>query len=213
MVGIYRIDMADGRSYVGSSVDIASRWKDHYRKLLSGKHHSPKFQAVWNKYGSTAFFWSTIERCTADVLIEREQWWIDNSDHSLNIALKASGGGPTGWHHTPESKAKISAANKGYQHTQEARAAMSRSSIGRSPPNKGIPHSPETREKLRIAQSKNRHTPESRAKMCIVQRQRRDDEARQRQEAIDAGTPLPKREWSPLRRQRFDENKALEAVT
>lgn len=46
--GIYvLISSINGKAYVGSSVDIDKRFKDHIRELDKGKHHNYKLQQHW----------------------------------------------------------------------------------------------------------------------------------------------------------------------
>jgi len=100
---------------------------------------------------------------------------------------------PAGWHHTPEARAKIGAANKGERnpmkrpevraarlgkpgpmlgrhHTPEAREKISAAQRGRPSPHTGHPCSPEAREKLRQANLGRHHTPETRAKVGAAKR-------------------------------------------
>ena len=43
--GIYKItNMVNGKIYIGSSYDIPSRWSNHIKELLKGKHHSQRLQ-------------------------------------------------------------------------------------------------------------------------------------------------------------------------
>ena len=50
IAGIYvLISTLNGYSYVGSSVDIYGRFKEHIRMLETGKHHSHKLQKHWDK--------------------------------------------------------------------------------------------------------------------------------------------------------------------
>lgn len=42
--GIYKLEFQDGSYYIGQSINLASRCKDHYRMLLEGSHHSYKVQ-------------------------------------------------------------------------------------------------------------------------------------------------------------------------
>lgn len=36
--GVYAIQSADGRLYIGSSVDVEKRWIEHRSRLRHGKH-------------------------------------------------------------------------------------------------------------------------------------------------------------------------------
>ncbi len=48
--GIYGIFHKEtGQYYIGSSVDIFSRWQNHYTLLITGKHHSPELQELFNQ--------------------------------------------------------------------------------------------------------------------------------------------------------------------
>lgn len=49
MQGIYKItNVNDGRVYVGRSIDIEGRWKDHLKDLQNNSHHSYKLQECYN---------------------------------------------------------------------------------------------------------------------------------------------------------------------
>lgn len=50
--GIYRISCTvNGKSYIGSSVNILERWREHISHLRAGAHHSIYLQRCYNKYG------------------------------------------------------------------------------------------------------------------------------------------------------------------
>lgn len=79
--GIYKIEnITNGKMYIGSSQDIDGRWKVHRRMLNKNNHHSPHLQAAWNKYGCENFTFSVIEECAQEVLLDREQYYIDYYD-------------------------------------------------------------------------------------------------------------------------------------
>ena len=52
--GIYRLTFSDGSFYIGKSNDIESRWKQHSKNLLEGKH-TKKMQEAYNKCGDPTF--------------------------------------------------------------------------------------------------------------------------------------------------------------
>lgn len=81
--GIYRITTPNGSEYVGSSVNIYSRWAQHRGGMRSGKHRSPRLQSAWNKHGKLLAF-SILEECERDALNQREQYWIDALSPVLN---------------------------------------------------------------------------------------------------------------------------------
>jgi hypothetical protein len=77
--GVYRITcLITNKDYIGSSSrDIYRRLKDHRGFLRRGVHHSVLLQRAWNKYGASAFLFQIIEKCSAELCIEREQYWMD----------------------------------------------------------------------------------------------------------------------------------------
>jgi group I intron endonuclease len=148
VAGIYRIALEDGRCYVGQSVDVEWRWYIHRWDLNNGAHHSPYLQRCWSKYGEGAFIHEMLEVCDTDgldvktvrdLLAEREQYWMDKLQPVFNSDPAA--GSPLGRKHTAESRAKMSAAQKGKPkplgHGAKVSAAL-----------KGRPKSPEHRANL-----------------------------------------------------------------
>ncbi len=76
--GVYRIlNTVTGKSYVGSSNHIARRWREHRTCLYRDIHPNLKLQRSWNKYGREAWEFSVVEKCQVSVLLEREQFYID----------------------------------------------------------------------------------------------------------------------------------------
>ena len=96
MSGVYGIvHVASGKSYVGSSVNIAKRCSLHLKNLNAGKHVNRLLQRAWNKYGEAAFEVLEIEQCPPEHLVKAEQYWIDtlgSADLSkgYNLAPKAN---------------------------------------------------------------------------------------------------------------------------
>jgi hypothetical protein len=81
--GIYRITCsANQMEYIGqTSRAIRARWHDHESDLNAGRHHNPRMQLDWNKYGAGAFIWEVLEVVTDPVwLYDRERWW-QNMDY------------------------------------------------------------------------------------------------------------------------------------
>lgn len=79
VAGIYKIvHVETERVYVGSSSNIERRFAAHKKLLRNGRHHSPKLQGAWTKYGADSFEFSVIESVDdlKDLLV-REQYWID----------------------------------------------------------------------------------------------------------------------------------------
>ena len=79
MIGVYKITTKhNSKIYIGSSENIEKRFTTHCSRLKRGVHHSPYFQAVYNKYGLSNLEFSIIEILDSpEKKIEREQHWMD----------------------------------------------------------------------------------------------------------------------------------------
>lgn len=90
MIGIYKIEnIINHKVYIGQSVNIEFRWKEHLYSLIRGLHENKHLQNSWNKYGSSAFTFTVLELCDTEELTAREQFYIDkfggiNSDNNYN---------------------------------------------------------------------------------------------------------------------------------
>lgn len=96
--GIYKITcIVNGKIYIGSSIDIARRFREHRSRLKMQTHSSVHLQRSWNKHGKDKFLFSIIEECDQNNLIEREQYWIDElkpylKDIGFNMLREACAG-------------------------------------------------------------------------------------------------------------------------
>ena len=76
--GVYIIKNSIDKSvYVGSSIDIYSRFQYHKKNLKNFKHVNQKLNNFCKKYGNDKFIFEVIEFCNKEVLIEREQYYMD----------------------------------------------------------------------------------------------------------------------------------------
>lgn len=79
IVGIYKItNLINGKIYVGQSIDITDRWKQHIYKAFNHNERafdSPIHQA-FRKYGKDNFRFEVLEECSANELDNRERYWI-----------------------------------------------------------------------------------------------------------------------------------------
>jgi|688.fasta_scaffold441283_3 group I intron endonuclease len=79
--GVYMIkNIINGLVYIGSSNKMRHRRNQHFSCLRANKHSNNKLQNAFNKYGEENFFFSVLEICSENVLIEKEQFWIDFFD-------------------------------------------------------------------------------------------------------------------------------------
>jgi len=75
--GVYIIkNINNNKMYIGSSIDLDSRWKHHIYSLNNNKHHSWKLQDAWNKDGQKCFIFDILEMCDELNVKQCEQKWI-----------------------------------------------------------------------------------------------------------------------------------------
>ena len=134
--GIYRISTpANGKSYIGSSVNIAQRVGQHFSNLRKGTHHNAHLRAAFAKYGEAAMHVEVLEQCPKEDLLVREQHYLDTLRPEYNLSPTAAN--TLGYRHTPEARAKMTAANKGNQrnlgkkHSEETKALIAAKALGR----------------------------------------------------------------------------------
>jgi len=145
--GIYRIvHRESGKSYVGSSINVETRWRKHRETINAGTNQNPHLRNAVRKYGWEAFDFVIEEHCVPDraYLLEREQVYLDaaalDKGAFYNIAMMASAPpapsgddhwsrknpervtrGDTHWTHTnPE---KVPRGDKAWSHLHPERLA------------------------------------------------------------------------------------------
>jgi group I intron endonuclease len=114
--GIYGIrNLLNGKSYVGSAIDLYNRWSVHRTRLKQGNHHNKHLQNAWNKYGEDAFVFEVLESCSGSVddLECREQFWMDKLDSVRN-----------GYNLAPTARSTL-----GIKHSEESRKRSSVSAL------------------------------------------------------------------------------------
>lgn len=119
--------------YVGQSVNLHNRQREHFSELKRDDHNNPYMQSLWKMYGAESFKFEVLEVCERDDLDDREQWWLDHMHgyrRCLNLAKDAASpnrGKPI----PPDVRAKIGAAQRGKIISYEQRKAISASLKGR----------------------------------------------------------------------------------
>lgn len=93
-IGIYCfIYLPTKKWYVGSSIDIRKRWKEHKSSLRTGKHSSWKLNMDFKRYNAGDFDFIILEKCSKENLLNREQYWLDTLQavkFGYNIQEKAN---------------------------------------------------------------------------------------------------------------------------
>ena len=78
--GVYQIRcIPTGKIYIGSAVNLRSRFSQHRRSLQRGNHRNGYLQQAWNKYGMEGFEFSVLEFVSEPELLGVEQTWIDKT--------------------------------------------------------------------------------------------------------------------------------------
>lgn len=174
--GIYTItNLIDGKMYIGRSVNLSIREKEHFADLKDNTHYSDRLQRAVNKYGIENFKFEVLIECDIEQLCSEEHYWCNlldthNRDRGYNIA-------PTHPHKKVcwdeesikkrENTRKENAETRGYYCTTEtlkkksevakrqSRAHLSINSLtewrkNNPPAHTGYKHSDEAKEKMRL---------------------------------------------------------------
>ena len=93
MIGIYKFtNKINGMSYIGQSVDIERRYKQH----KSINTDNTIFHNAIREYGFEAFDFEIIELCTKDSLDEKEKIYIKKYNTVYPKGYNIATGGHTG---------------------------------------------------------------------------------------------------------------------
>jgi hypothetical protein len=84
--GVYAIRHADGREYIGSSLNIAARIRAHKSDLRRHTHNNERLQNSWTAHGEAAFTFVVLELCHGEERLAREQALIAERGAYYNIA-------------------------------------------------------------------------------------------------------------------------------
>ena len=178
--GIYKItNLINGKVYIGQSINIYKRWKEHKNKNNWNKKKQIIYSA-FKKYGLDNFNFEIIEICNKKMLNEKERFYIklyksyvyDKNSNGYNATL--GGESNLGMVLSKESKKKMSNARKGKykgednprygQHLSESeKKNISEKNKGN---NKGVPRSEEVKIKISKTKKGYKHTEESKKKIA-----------------------------------------------
>lgn len=156
--GVYRwVNNLNGKTYVGSGVNLAKRLGSYYNKNVLNRNPRP-IQNALLKYGHINFTLEILEYCPKTKLLEREQFYLDLLVPDYNILKYAYS--LLGFKHSEESLEKL----KGRIISPEHKEILS--SI-----HKGKLVSEETKKKLAAAtasyKNNNPLTPEALANIKV----------------------------------------------
>ena len=137
MSGVYQIyNTVNSKRYIGSSIHIEQRFKEHLRNIRENKHVNAHLQSAWNKYGEHSFVFEEVELCEPDQCLKIEQEYIDyyhaaDRKFGYNIDPYADHAGNT---LSEETRKKISEKAKGRKWSKEHHEKWSKIMTGRKKP-------------------------------------------------------------------------------
>jgi len=123
MIGIYKITSPLNRIYIGQSINIENRWKEH--RLVLGKNKNRLYNS-FIKYGVKNHFFEVIEECDITQLNIRERYWQDYYnvlEEGLNCVLTKTNS--QSGKRSEETKLKISNTKKGVPQSDQTKINIS----------------------------------------------------------------------------------------
>lgn len=147
--GVYcLINKIDGHTYIGSSINLASRMKNYLNNtFLKNKKNSnmPIVRALF-KYDQSNFSLLILEYVEAENLTIRETFYIVNFIPYYNVLKQ--GYSSLGYKHTEETKKLLSELGKNRVHSEKTKALISRALIGENNPFYNKSHSTEGKVRM-----------------------------------------------------------------
>ena len=148
MIGIYGIkNKVNGKIYIGQSIEIERRYKDHMRDLKKKRHANAHLSNSFNIYGENSWELIVLEECEKEQLSLKEEKWINSfareqiyNENFFIINLTGERNPFFGKKHKIESKKKMS-------------KWKSENYSGESNPNFGKKQSKEVRLKMTLNRS------------------------------------------------------------
>lgn len=134
--GVYQIyNPITNKRYIGSSIDVYRRIKEHRRRLKSNRHENKHLQNAWNKYKYLLIF-DILEFCEVIWIRECEQMYIDyynSSDRNFgyNIDISAFN---SSIKCSDETRIKISNSHKGKKLSKDHVAKIRLANTGQKRP-------------------------------------------------------------------------------
>ena len=120
--GVYQIkNVASGKMYIGSSVSVQQRFRQHKSALRRGKHQNSHLQSAWNLYGEQVFIFEQLIICSPTDMRFYEQLMLDGFMPEYNQSKSAYAGVPAGSVCSEAHKAKVGVASKSHWQKPEYR--------------------------------------------------------------------------------------------
>ena len=125
---IYKITHKEtGMSYIGLSKDYVARWNQHLNDKSTDHFHN-----ALRLYGKDAFTWKILIVCFDEDMGDYEKEYIKKYNTIKPNGYNHTEGGEKGWHHHPDTLAKVKATKAGkgnyrtgFKNTDETKLQMS----------------------------------------------------------------------------------------
>ena len=84
---VYKIEcIADGRFYIGASINAHKRHLEHFNDLRKRKHHNIFLQRAFDKYGEDSFTYKVLEEFQEEELMwKREEELLEELSNTYNM--------------------------------------------------------------------------------------------------------------------------------
>jgi group I intron endonuclease len=185
--GIYCIRcLINHNEYIGLSFDIENRWSVHISELRGNYHCNNYLQNSWNKYGEENFEFYILEECEKEKLCELEMFYIDKLKTKIPNGFNITDGGEglSGFHHSDETKEKLSIMERGDKnpfygkhHSEESKKKSSEKHMGQPAWNKGIPRPDYIKDIISKANTGRIVTIEQRKKLSVANKGKKRNNA------------------------------------
>lgn len=127
MIGIYKItNKINGKSYIGQSIHIEKRWKEH-KSMQHYDDYKTTLYSAFRKYGIENFTFKVLVQCGKEDLDDLEKYYIKKYDTFKNGYNMNRGGQKCNPTHSKEQHRKIGLKHKGKRNSKETRNKISQS--------------------------------------------------------------------------------------
>jgi len=123
-------NLITGKSYIGSSISLRNRFSNYYSLVYLKKKVEKGSSIIYNsllKYGYSNFSIDILEYCEPNVLIKREQYYLDVLKPEYNILKTA--GSSYGFKHTIKTIEYIRSIKLGRKRDEATKLKLSASSL------------------------------------------------------------------------------------